>query len=94
MLPFSDIVDSLNIIDADESAAIDIDPSSLTDENVHTPPPLIETPDWSILSEVVAYPSSPSPGLEIAPDQLHSSDSSADPGLAEEASPSPSEGTS
>ena len=91
LLPFSDIVDSLNIIEADESAAVDINPSSLTEENVHMPPPLVETPDWSILSEVVAYPSSPSPGLEIAPDQLHSSDSSADPGLAEEASPPPSE---
>ena len=91
MLPFSDIVDSLNVIDADESAAVDTRPSSFTEDNVHIPPPLVETPDWSILSEVVAYPSSPSPGLEIAPDQLNSSDSSADPGLAEEASPSPSE---
>ena len=66
-LPFSQLVDSVNVIDEGQRNTEDSDPSPAPTETVNMPSTPTETPDWSILSEVVSYHSSSSPGLEIAP---------------------------
>ena len=73
LLPIFDAVDApdeycVNVCDSD--------PLSTAKKTVDTPLSPSETPHWSILSEVVTYPASPSPGLEITPIQSESADSS------------------
>ena len=73
MLPFSDAVDAPN---EDRVNVCDSDPPPTAKKTVDTPLSPSETPHWSILSEVVTYPASLSPGLEITPIQSESADSS------------------
>ena len=73
MLPVSDAVDAPN---EDRVNICDSDPPSTAKKTVDTPLSPSETPHWSILPEVVTYPASPSPGLEITPIQSESTDSS------------------
>ena len=73
MLPFSDVVDAPN---EDCVNVCDSDPLPTAKKTVDTPLSPSETPHWSILSEVVTYPASPSPELEITPIQSDSADSS------------------
>ena len=73
MLPISDAVDAPN---EDRVNICDSDPPSTAKKTVDMPISPSETPHWSILSEVVTYPASPSPGLEITPIQSESADSS------------------
>ena len=87
MLPFSDAVDAPN---EDRVNVCDSDPPPTTKKTVDTPLSLSETPQWSILSEVVTYPASPSPGLEITPIQSESADSSGSTNI--ETDPPPLEG--
>ena len=69
LLPFSHLVDRVNVIDEGQRDTECPDPSPAPTETVNTPSTPTETPDWLILSEVVSYHSSSSPGLEIAPNQ-------------------------
>ena len=73
MLPFSDAVDAPN---ENRVNVCDSDPPPTAKKTVDTPLSPSETPHWSILSEVVTYLASPSPGLEITPIQSESADSS------------------
>ena len=66
MLPFSDAVDAPN---EDCVNVCDSDPPPTAKKTVDMPLSPSETPHWSIFSEVVTYPASPSPGLEITPIQ-------------------------
>ena len=91
MLPFSGLVDRLDVLDANQLAAPDSDPSPSPEENVNTPLSPSETPQWSILSEIITYNPSSSPGLEIIPHQSESFKSSVDPTLDEDAPPPLSE---
>ena len=73
MLPFSDAVDAPN---EDPINVCDSDPPPTAKKTVDMPLSPSKTPHQSILSEVVTYPASPSPGLEITPIQSESTDSS------------------
>ena len=87
MLPFSDAVDAPS---EDRINICDSDPPPTTKKTVDTPLSPSETPHWSILSEIVTYPASPSPGLEITPIQSESADSSGSTNT--ETNPPPLEG--
>ena len=89
MLPFSNAVDIPNTHTEDHMNVIDSDPPPTTREIVDTPLSLSETPQWSILSEVVTYPASPSQGLAINPIQSASADLSGP--TNEESAPPPRE---